>query len=260
VSAPAPAEVAPAAGYVFKTEGLTRRFSGFTAVNDVTIEIPAGGVRTIIGPNGAGKTTFFNLLSGLLPPSEGRVFYRERDITDLAAYERARLGISRSFQITNIFRHLTVYENVRLAVQAVHDGKANFFLPTARMGRLGERTEEVLHDIGLFDARDAQADNLSHGDQRRLEIGLVIARNPPVLLLDEPLAGMSPAETQATVDLITRISPGRTILLVEHDIDVVMSISTTITVFQTGGVLAVGTPAEIRANEAVQRAYLGEIV
>jgi branched-chain amino acid transport system ATP-binding protein len=128
------------------------------------------------------------------------------------------------------------------------------------MGRLSERTEEVLHDIGLFDARDAQAENLSHGDQRRLEIGLVIARNPPVLLLDEPLAGMSPAETQATVDLITRISPGRTILLVEHDIDVVMSISTTITVFQTGGVLAVGTPAEIRANEAVQRAYLGEIV
>jgi branched-chain amino acid transport system ATP-binding protein len=260
MSAPAAAEVAASAGYVFKTEGLTRRFSGFTAVNDVSIEIPEGGVRTIIGPNGAGKTTFFNLLSGLLPPSEGRVFFRDRDITELAAYERARLGISRSFQITNIFRHLTVYENVRLAVQAVHDGKANFFLPTARMGRLGERTEEVLHDIGLFDAREARAENLSHGDQRRLEIGLVIARNPPVLLLDEPLAGMSPAETQATVELITRIAPGRTILLVEHDIDVVMSISTTITVFQTGGVLAVGTPTEIRANEAVQRAYLGEIV
>ncbi len=261
MSAPAPAVPVPAAGtgYIFKTSGLTRRFSGFTAVNDVSIEIPEGGVRTIIGPNGAGKTTFFNLLSGLLPPSEGRMWFRDREITGLPAYQRARLGIARSFQITNIFGRLTVYENVRLAVQAVHDGKANFFLPTARMGKLAERTERVLHDIGLWDARDTRAENLSHGDQRRLEIGLVIARDPPVLLLDEPLAGMSPTETHETVELITRISPGRTILLVEHDIDVVMTISTTITVFQTGGVLAVGTPTEIRANEAVQRAYLGEI-
>jgi branched-chain amino acid transport system ATP-binding protein len=245
---------------ILSTRDVVKVYAGFTALDGVSLDVTEGAIHAIIGPNGAGKTTFFNLLSGLLPPSEGRVFYRERDITDVPAYERARLGISRSFQITNIFRHLSVYENVRLAVQAVHDGKANFFLPTARMGRLSERTEEVLHDIGLFDARDAQAENLSHGDQRRLEIGLVIARNPPVLLLDEPLAGMSPAETQATVDLITRISPARTILHVEHDIDVVMSISTTITVFQTGGVLAVGTPAEIRANETVQRAYLGEIV
>ena len=244
---------------VFRTEGLTRRFSGFTAVNGVSISIPEGGVRTIIGPNGAGKTTFFNLLSGLLPASEGRIFFRDRDITGLLAYQRARLGIARSFQITNIFGHLTVFENVRLAVQAVHDGKANFFLPARRMGDLGATTERVLHDVGLWDARDAKAENLSHGDQRRLEIGLVIASDPPVLLLDEPLAGMSPTETHETVELIQRISPGRTILLVEHDIDVVMSISTTITVLQTGQVLATGTPAEIRGNEAVQRAYLGEL-
>jgi branched-chain amino acid transport system ATP-binding protein len=246
-------------GIIFRTEGLTRRFSGFTAVNNVSIEIPEGGVRTIIGPNGAGKTTFFNLLSGLLPPSEGRIWFRGREITKLLAYQRARLGIARSFQITNIFGHLTVFENVRLAVQAVNDGKANFFLPASRMGKLGETTERVLHDVGLFDARDALAENLSHGDQRRLEIGLVIASDPPVLLLDEPLAGMSPTETHETVELIQRISPNRTILLVEHDIDVVMSISTTITVLQTGAVLATGTPAEIRNNEAVQRAYLGEL-
>ncbi len=260
MSAAAPsAATPPVGGIVFRTEHLTRRFSGFTAVNDVSIEIPEGGVRTIIGPNGAGKTTFFNLLSGYLPPSDGKIFFRDREITELPAYQRARLGIARSFQITNIFGHLTVYENVRLAVQAEHDGKANFFLPSSRMGDLAARTSEVLNDVGLYDARDVRAENLSHGDQRRLEIGLVIARDPPVLLLDEPLAGMSPTETHATVDLITRISPGRTILLVEHDIDVVMSISTTITVFQTGGVLAVGTPAEIRSNEAVQRAYLGEM-
>jgi len=234
--------------YAFKTEGLTRRFSGFTAVNNVTIEIPTGGVRTIIGPNGAGKTTFFNLLSGRIPPSDGKIYFNDKDITRLQPYERVRLGISRSFQITNIFAKLTVYENVRLAVQAVHDGKANFFLPASRMGNLSIKTEELLHDVGLFDARES-----------RLEIALVLARDPQVLLLDEPLAGMSPTETHETVQLIKRIAPGRTVMLVEHDIDVIMEISETITVLQSGAVLATGTPQEIRANEAVQRAYLGEL-
>ncbi len=258
-AAAAPTPAATGSGYVFRTENLTRRFSGFTAVNGVTLAIPEGGVRTIIGPNGAGKTTFFNLLSGMLPPSEGRIWFGDRDITTLHAFQRARLGIARSFQITNIFGPLTVSENVRLAVQAVNDGKASFFFPGRRFVDVAEKTDRVLRDVGLWDARGANAENLSHGDQRRLEIGLVIASDPPVLLLDEPLAGMSPTETHETVDLIQRISPGRTILLVEHDIDVVMAISTTITVFQTGSVLAVGTPQEIRANEAVQRAYLGEL-
>ena len=243
--------------YAFKTEHLTRSFSGFKAVNDVTIEIPRGGVRAIIGPNGAGKTTFFNLLSGLLPPSTGRVFFEDRDITGLDPFQRARLGIARSFQISNIFRKLSVYENVRLAVQSLYDGKASFFLPIGKTGDLHGKTVAILADIGLSDGADSLAENLSHGDQRRLEIGLVLARDPQVLMLDEPVAGMSPKETHATVELIQRISPGRTILLVEHDIDVVMSISTTITVMQTGQILAVGTPEEIRANEAVQRAYLG---
>jgi branched-chain amino acid transport system ATP-binding protein len=243
--------------YAFKTENLTRAFSGFRAVNDISIEIPRGGVRTIIGPNGAGKTTFFNLLSGLFPPTSGRIFFGGKDVTGLDPYRRARLGIARSFQITNIFAKLTVYENVRLAVQAVHDGRANFFRGTKHMGDLLTRTEEILEDIGLSSVAAGSAENLSHGDQRRLEIGLVLARDPNVLLLDEPLAGMSPTETHATVDLIQRISPGRTIMLVEHDMDVVMSISTTITVLQTGQILAVGTPQEIRDNEAVQRAYLG---
>lgn len=243
--------------YAFKTEHLTRSFSGFKAVNDVTIEIPRGGVRTIIGPNGAGKTTFFNLLSGLLPPSSGKIFFDGKEITALEPYRRARLGIARSFQITNIFAKLTVYENVRLAVQAAYDGRASFFFKTSQMGDLAGRTEEILGDIGLTSSAQNLAENLSHGDQRRLEIGLVLARDPKVLLLDEPLAGMSPTETHATVDLIVRIAPGRTIILVEHDIDVIMAISETITVLQTGSILAVGTPLEIRQNEAVQRAYLG---
>jgi branched-chain amino acid transport system ATP-binding protein len=246
-----------AVSYALKTERLSRSFAGFRAVNDVSLEIPSGGVRTIIGPNGAGKTTFFNLLSGLLPPSEGRIFFEGRDITELQPYQRARLGIARSFQITNIFAKLTVRENVRLSVQAEYDGRANFFLPTRRMGDLAAKTGAILRDIGLENVAGALAENLSHGDQRRLEIGLVLARDPKVLLLDEPLAGMSPTETHATVELIQRISPGRTIVLVEHDIDVIMSISNSITVMQTGGILAVGTPAEIRGNEAVQRAYLG---
>ncbi len=244
--------------YAFKTERLTKRFSGFTAVGDVSIEIPEGGVRTIIGPNGAGKTTFFNLLSGALPPSEGRIFFRGHDVTELEPYERARLGLARSFQITNIFGRLTVAENVRLGVQAVRDGKANFFLPLANGREIRATTDRILNDIGLWDARNTRAENLSHGDQRRLEIGLVLASDPPVLLLDEPLAGMSPTETHETVELIQRIAPGRTIMLVEHDIDVVMAISTSITVFQSGTVLATGTPEEIRANADVQRAYLGE--
>lgn len=243
----------------FKTQNLARHFAGFKAVNDVTLEIPAGGVRTIIGPNGAGKTTFFNLLSGLLPPTHGRIWFEDVDITDLSPHERARLGIARSFQITNIFGKLTVEENVRLAAQAIYDGKANFFLPSSRMGNIAERTNHILRDIGLDSARFARAENLSHGDQRRLEIGLVLAVEPKVLLLDEPLAGMSPAETHETVDLIKRVAQGRTVVLVEHDIDTVMAISDTITVMQTGGILAVGTPAEIRANEAVRRAYLGDM-
>jgi branched-chain amino acid transport system ATP-binding protein len=244
---------------VFRTEHLTRRFSGFTAVNDVTLAIPEGGVRTIIGPNGAGKTTFFNLLSGGLPPSEGRIWFREHEVTALPPFRRARLGLARSFQITNIFGKLTVEENVRLAVQAPLDGKANFFVPLANRAEIKATTGRILNDIGLWRLRTTLAENLSHGDQRRLEIGLVLASDPPVLLLDEPLAGMSPAETHATVELINRIAPGRTIVLVEHDMDVVMQISASITVFQTGTVLASGTPAEIRANEAVQRAYLGEL-
>jgi branched-chain amino acid transport system ATP-binding protein len=243
----------------FRTEGLTRRFSGFTAVNNVSIEIPEGGVRTIIGPNGAGKTTFFNLLSGRIPPSAGRIFFGDRDVTKLLPYQRARLGMARSFQITNIFGKLTVEENVRLAVQAVHDGKANFFWPLKNAGTIRAATERILNDIGLWELRRTNAENLSHGDQRRLEIGLVLASDPRVLLLDEPLAGMSPTETHATVELIKRVAEGRTVLLVEHDIDVIMTISRTITVFQTGAVLATGTPQEIRGNEAVQRAYLGEL-
>jgi len=241
----------------FRTEALERSFAGFRAVAGVSLEIPAGGVRTIIGPNGAGKTTLFNLLSGLLAPTAGRIYFGDREITGLPPFRRARLGIGRSFQITNIFGRLSVRENLRLAVAAAFDGKANFLFPARAMRGVDAKTEQLLTDIGLSELGGQASETLSHGDQRRLEIGLALATDPRVLLLDEPLAGMSFAETQATVDLIGRVGDGRTIVLVEHDIDVVMRISTTITVMQTGKILAIGTPQEIRDNEAVQRAYLG---
>jgi branched-chain amino acid transport system ATP-binding protein len=240
-----------------RTEHLSRSFAGFSAVDDMSLEIPTGGVRTIIGPNGAGKTTLFNLLSGTLPVTAGHIFLGRRDVTRLKAFERARLGLARSFQITNIFGKLSVLENVRLAFQAVYDGKQNFFFGSARLRGLVADASALLEELGLFALRDAPAEQLSHGDQRRLEIGLVLARDPKVLLLDEPLAGMSPAETHETAELIRRVGEDRTVVLVEHDIEVIMRISTSITVLQGGRVLAIGSPDEISNNETVQRAYLG---
>ncbi len=223
-------------------------------------------MRTIIGPNGAGKTTFFNLLSGLLPPSDGRVWFDGRDMTALPPYQRARLGIARSFQITNIFGRLSVRENVRLAAQAVRRRTARTSSSGGKpFADVDERTQGVLETIGLAGQRTRARKTCRTATSAGSRSGSSLARDPKVLLLDEPLAGMSPAETQATVELITRIArppdggAGRTVLLVEHDIDVVMAISDTITVMQTGAVLATGTPAEIRANERVRRAYLGDL-
>jgi branched-chain amino acid transport system ATP-binding protein len=245
------------AEYAIRTERLSRTFAGFCAVDDVSLEIPAGGVRTIIGPNGAGKTTFFNLLSGILPVSAGHIYFAGRDVTALKAFERTRLGLGRSFQISNIFGRLSVFENVRLACQAVYDGKRNFFFGGSATRGVAAKASALLEDVGLAALGNVAAEQLSHGDQRRLEIALVLAGDPTVLLLDEPLAGMSPAETHETVELIGRVAEGRTVVLVEHDIEVIMRISTSITVLQSGRVLAIGTPEEIAGNEAVQRAYLG---
>ena len=211
---------------------------------------------SIIGPNGAGKTTFFRLISGEMAPTSGRIFFDDREITGLPQHAVARLGVAKSYQITNVFPHLTVHENVRVAVQ----GPARAFDFWSRADRLAEthaRATALLEIIRLAAKRHLPAAHLSHGEKRHLEIGIALARDPALLLLDEPTAGMSPEETDETMRLIRELATGRTVVLVEHKMKVVMKISDRITVLHQGQVLAEGTPDEIRANERVQQTYLG---
>ena len=240
---------------LLESRGLTKTFGGLTAVNRVDFQVRRGELRAVIGPNGAGKTTFFNLLTGVLPASSGRILFKGEDITRRPAYAVSRLGIARSYQVTNIFGDLTVFENVRIAAQSrvTHYrcwGNAD------RLAAVTARAEEMLRHLGLSAKRDARGAELSHGEQRYLEIGIALATDPEFLLLDEPTAGMSPEETQRTAAFVRRLAGHVTIVLVEHDMDVVMGISDRITVLNYGEILAEGTPAEIRANADVRRVYL----
>jgi branched-chain amino acid transport system ATP-binding protein len=242
---------------LLRTAGVGKDFGGFTAVRNVDLRVAAGEVRAIIGPNGAGKTTLFNLISGELTPSRGRIFYRGADVTRAPSYELARRGIGRSFQVTNVFRRLSVLENVRIAVQARFGARYDFFTSVGRRPEVRERAEEILRTIGLADDRHREAGVLSHGDQRRLEIGIVLATDPELVLLDEPTSGMSREETHATLELIQRVAARKTIVFIEHNMDVVMHAARVITVMHRGDVIAEGGPAEIRAHDEVRRAYLG---
>ena len=245
----------PDDGWLLESRGLTKTFGGLTAVNRVDFQVRAGELRSVIGPNGAGKTTFFHLLTGVLPPSEGRILFKGRDITGLPAHAVSRLGIARSYQVTNIFGDLTVFENVRIAVQS-RVTHYRFWGNADSLTAVNERAEEILRDLGLAAKRHARANELSHGEQRYLEIGIALATDPDFLLLDEPTAGMSPDETQRTAAFVRRLAGHVTIVVVEHDMEVVMGISDRITVLNYGEVLAEGTPAEIRENADVRRVYL----
>ena len=246
---------------VLETRNLRKEFDGLVAVADVSLRVREGELHAIIGPNGAGKTTLFNLISGVLPPTSGQVFLRGREITGLPPHQIARRGIGRSFQITNLFPNLTVLESVRLAAQARGRHSLRFWAHYRRYRQYEERALAIIHQVGLTGREHFLARTLPHGDQRKLEIALLLATEPDILLLDEPTAGMALGEIPALVDLIRRLREegGRTILLVEHKMDVVMNLSDRITVMHQGRVLAEGTPAEISANEQVQRAYLGEL-
>ena len=231
------------------------RFGGLAAVNNVSLSVPRGEIRAIIGPNGAGKSTFFNCLTGVLRPTGGRILLDGQDVAGLPPNRISRKGIARSYQITNILPGATVLENVRIAAQSRQHGWSLLSHHRA-FGDLIDRARSVLEAVALREKEGELAANLSHGEQRNLEIGIALATEPRLLCLDEPTAGMSVTETHATVDLIRRIARDLTILIVEHDMEVVMGLARTITVLHYGEVLAEGTPAEIQDNPRVQEVYL----
>ncbi|WP_323677177.1 ABC transporter ATP-binding protein [Halorubellus sp. PRR65] len=246
---------------ILETHDLTRRFDELVAVDHVNLSVEAGEFRSVIGPNGAGKTTLFNTITGALRASDGQVVFDGEDVTDLPSYERVRRGIGRSFQITNVFGGLTVLENVRLAAQSIPSRRmsagAQLFRDKTRFEDVTEHAQRVLEDVGLGEKAATRASTLAYGDQRRLEIGLVLATDPEVVLLDEPTAGMGVEETAATMDLVDDVLADQTLLLIEHDIDLVMDVSDRITVLNRGSVVTTGTPEEVASNEEVQAAYLG---
>ena len=244
---------------LLETRGLGRAFGALQAVAGVSLAVELGEVRAVIGPNGAGKTTLFHLISGLLSPTAGHVLFRGEDVTALPAPARCRRGISRTFQITSIFPELSVLENVRMAVQLRGGGNFRLVGGRATLEASEERARASLDALGLIDRAAEQATTLPHGDQRLLEIAMAVAQEPALLLLDEPTQGLSPEDTVATVAVIRQVAQrqGLTILLVEHDMDVVFDLADRISVLHFGQLIAEGTPDQIRANVEVQRAYLG---
>ncbi len=243
-----------------RTERLTKAFGALTAVDEVSLEVEEGSLHSVIGPNGAGKTTLFSLLGGQLPPTSGRIVFDGRDITGTPAHRVSHLGIARSFQRTTIFPSLSIGDNVWLAAFARRDSWRGLAWRRAdRYPGLAEQARAVLGEVGLLEQAGRPARELSHGEQRQLELAIALAASPRLLLLDEPAAGLSPDETQKMVALVRRFKGRYTIVLIEHKIDVVMTMSDRISVMHFGRVIAEGTPAEIQRDAEVRRAYLGGI-
>ncbi len=238
-------------------EKLSKSFGGLRAVDEMNLSVWPGERRVLMGPNGAGKTTLFNLISGIYPISGGRILYFDRDITALPSFRRAALGIARTYQITNLFPNLTVAENILMACQALEATKFVMFRPLASYGRLMERCDGILKEFDLWDKREERVKNLSHGYQRQIEVAMALAERPRLLLLDEPAAGLSSAETQALTLLLKKLDPSITILLIEHDMDVAFEFAEKITVLYQGKFLTEGTKEEIKNNPTVQQIYLG---
>ncbi|MDK3020300.1 ABC transporter ATP-binding protein [Pseudodonghicola flavimaris] len=245
---------------ILRTQDLTVRFGGHVAVDAVSCAFQAGELTAIVGPNGAGKTTYFNLISGQIPATAGKVFLRGRDISGRSVSQRTRAGIGRAFQLTNLFPDLTVLENVRLVVQS-HSGQGfNMWSMAAKHREMVEAAEAVLTRVRLIDQRDQVVSELSHGNQRKLEVALLIALDPAVYMFDEPTAGMSVDEAPVVLDLIAELKSqtDRTILLVEHKMDVIRTLADRIIVLHNGALAADGAPAEVMASDVVQEAYMGK--
>jgi branched-chain amino acid transport system ATP-binding protein len=243
---------------MLELRGVTKRFGGVIATDDVTLEIVRGQVHALIGPNGAGKTTLIAQISGTLPTESGRILFNGAEVTDLPAHARVAAGLARSYQITSIFRRFSVLDNLALAVQARSGSSFHFWRPVRAERALYDEARAIAADIGLSARLDAPAGTLAHGEQRALEVGLALATRPQLVLLDEPMAGMGPQDSRAMIGLIERIRASVTVLLVEHDMDAVFRLANRISVLVSGRVVATGAPATIRADPDVRRAYLGE--
>ncbi len=243
--------------FILETEGLTVEFRGFVAVNGVDLKVKRGAIHALIGPNGAGKTTCFNLLSKFVTPTMGRIFYNGREITRLAPAEIARLGLVRSFQISAVFPHLSVLENVRLALQRRRGLSFDFWRSERVLERYNERARELIEAVGLSEFVATPAVELSYGRKRALEIATTLALEPEMMLLDEPTAGMGHEDIDRVVQLIKRAAAGRTVLMVEHNLSVVEDLCDTITVMARGEVLAEGDYATVSKHPKVVEAYLG---
>jgi branched-chain amino acid transport system ATP-binding protein len=243
--------------FILETEGLTREFSGFVAVDNVNLRIREGAICAIIGPNGAGKTTCFNLLTKFLQPTRGRIRYRGSDITDLAPADVARLGLGRSFQISAVFPGLTSLQNVRMALQRRRGESLDFWRAESALDVYDERAMQLLHDVGLASFAGTLAAALPYGRKRALEIATTLALDPQLLLLDEPTAGMSHEDVVRTMALIKSVSAGRTVLMVEHNLSVVEGLCEYVTVMTRGSILAEGSYAEVARNPDVIAAYIG---
>lgn len=243
--------------YALETDGLTKEFAGFTAVNDVSLRIRRETIHALIGPNGAGKTTCFNLLTKFLEPTRGAIRYEGRDITRQTPANVARLGLVRSFQISAVFPHFTAIENVRVALQRARGDSFDFWRSDRTLRRYDERARQLLDEVGLADWAEAMAGEMPYGRKRALEIAATLALDPRMMLLDEPMAGMGHEDIDRIADLIKRVAKGRTVLMVEHNLNVVSRICDTLTVLTRGKVLAEGDYAVVSSNPAVQEAYLG---
>jgi len=244
---------------ILETRGIYHDFKGLEVLFDVNLQVTEGERHAVIGPNGAGKTTLFNIITGTYEPSKGHVFFKDKDITGSKPYQLARLGMGRSFQITSTFNRLTTFQNCRMPILSKRGVRFNLFRNVDGMHDVTKETDDVLKRVNLHLERNIPAGLLSYGKHRSLEISMAMATDPTLVLLDEPTAGMSRDETHSAVELIRKLTEGKTMVIIEHDMDVVFSLADRITVLHYGKILATGTPEEIKQNQEVKDAYLGEL-
>jgi branched-chain amino acid transport system ATP-binding protein len=243
---------------MLRLEALRKRFGGLAATDGVDLQVEQGEVHALIGPNGAGKTTLIGQICGSLPPDGGEIFFEDRRITHAPQHKRVAAGLARSYQITSIFRSFSVLDNLALAVQARSGSSFSFWKPVAKETALFEEARSIASQVGLSGRENATASTLAHGEQRALEVGLALATRPKLVLLDEPMAGMGPEESNRMIALVGRIRSSVTVLLVEHDMDAVFRLADRISVMVNGRLIATDAPGRIRANAEVRRAYLGD--